>query len=203
MRLRSALLAACLLTAPAIVVAASAPRLAPWGITLTDMSPGVKPGDDFYRYVNGAWMDRTTIADDRTTAGVDVVLSDEAERQVRDIAVAEGAKPTSPSGKQIGDLYASYMDAAAIEQAGTAPLKPYLARIAGRLTRLGSPGCSRRRLLPARCAWGSAAIPPTLRSMRSLSARAGWACRRATITCCPAPSTTRFVPPIRSMSRRS
>ena len=132
---RSALLAVtCLATSVAIgatpLAAQTAPKFAPWGIRMSDMDKSVKPGDDFYRYANGHWLDTTTIAPDRTSAGIDVVLADAAEQQVRAIAEEGKSKPVSASEKQIGDLYASWMDEAAIEKAGTAPLKPYLARIA-------------------------------------------------------------------------
>jgi putative endopeptidase len=126
---------ALLLAAIATPLLAAAPRYAPWGIKLADMETSVKPGDDFFRYANGTWLKTTEIAPDRTSAGVDVVLTDEAERQVRAIAEEEMAKPTDPAGRQIGDLYASWMDEAGIEARGTAPLKPYLARIAALKTK--------------------------------------------------------------------
>ncbi|MCY1171504.1 Neutral endopeptidase [compost metagenome] len=61
-----------------------------------------------------------------------MVISDEAEQHVRDILTDLAANPASfgASGKQIGDLYASWMDQAAIDAHGTAPLQPYLAKIA-------------------------------------------------------------------------
>ncbi|WP_430984559.1 hypothetical protein, partial [Escherichia coli] len=61
-----------------------------------------------------------------------VVISDEAEQHVRDILTDLAANPASfgASGKQIGDLYASWMDQAAIDARGTASLQPYLAKIA-------------------------------------------------------------------------
>ena len=132
---RSALLALTFLATPVLIgatplAAQTAPKFTPWGIRMSDMDKSVKPGDDFYRYANGHWLDTTTIAPDRTSAGIDVVLADEAEQQVRAIAEEGESKPVSASEKQIGDLYASWMDEAAIEKAGAAPLKPYLARIA-------------------------------------------------------------------------
>jgi endothelin-converting enzyme/putative endopeptidase len=60
-----------------------------------------------------------------------VLLVDEAERQVRTI-VEDLAKDSAKSGvigQQVGDFYAAWMNEAAIESNGTAPLKPYLARI--------------------------------------------------------------------------
>jgi endothelin-converting enzyme/putative endopeptidase len=127
---RPAIIAVSCLALATPLAAQTAPKFTPWGIRLSDMDTKVKPGDDFFRYANGHWLDTTQIAPDRTSAGIDVVLSDEAEKQVRDIAEEGESKPVSPAEKQIGDLYASWMDEAGIEKAGTAPLKPYLARIA-------------------------------------------------------------------------
>src|SRR5262245_19643788 len=44
-----------------------------WGFDLTGMDRSIKPGDDFYRYANGAWYDRTRIPPDRDSNGVDRV----------------------------------------------------------------------------------------------------------------------------------
>jgi putative endopeptidase len=111
--------------------AAAKPRFGDFGLDLTAMDRSVKPGDSFWHFVNGNWDKSTEIAADRTSAGVGVLLADEAERQVRSI-VEDLAKDPTTSGKvgqQVGDFYASWMDEAGIEAAGTAPLKPYLARI--------------------------------------------------------------------------
>jgi putative endopeptidase len=136
-RRSAALFGALLITAaaPLFVLAAAPattahPRFGDWGVAPADMDPGVKPGDDFFRYVNGRWFDRTQIAPDRSAAGVDVVLTDEAEAQVRAIAEEEARRADGPAGRQIAALYASWMDEAGIERRGTEPLKPYLARIA-------------------------------------------------------------------------
>src|SRR5882762_5870497 len=57
----------------------------PWGVDLNGMDSSTKPGDDFFRYANGAWYDRTRIAPDRGSNGVDRVLNDVAELRIRDI----------------------------------------------------------------------------------------------------------------------
>ena len=97
----------------------------------------VKPGDDFFDYVNGSWFKRTEIAADRTFAGIDSVLNDQIEKDVRSVIEDQAKDPTGNGrlGQQIGDLYASWMDEAAVEKLGTAPLKPYLDRIAAAKTR--------------------------------------------------------------------
>src|SRR6266567_8067034 len=59
----------------------------PWGFDLSGADRATKPGDDFFRYSNGAWFDRTVIAPDRNTNSVDTVLSDIVEARIRDILV--------------------------------------------------------------------------------------------------------------------
>src|SRR5918993_3811543 len=108
------------------------PTFAPWGIDLSAMDSGVKPGDDFFAYVNGAWAKRTEIAADRTFVGIDSVLNDQLDRDVRDIVedMAKDPAESGPIGQQVGDFYASWMDEAGIAAKGMAPLKPHLDRIA-------------------------------------------------------------------------
>ena len=129
MRLRHVLLASVILAAgPAL---AEAPKFTPWGVDLTATDATMKPGDDFWTYVNGAWDKRTQIASDRTFVGIDSVLNDQIDKDVRSIIEAKAADPQGSGqlGQQIGDLYASWMDTATIEKLGTAPIKPYLAKI--------------------------------------------------------------------------
>jgi len=139
---RFAFLSAALLLAGVAPLAAQTPNPAPaaktgarfgsWGVDLTALDRSVKPGDDFWRYVNGSWDKRTEIPADRSSAGAGVLLVDQAEIQVRTIVedlarVGEGAPAIN---RQVGDFYASWMDEAALEARGTAPLKPHLDRIA-------------------------------------------------------------------------
>jgi len=107
------------------------PAFAPWGVDLTAMDSTVKPGDDFFDYVNGAWARRTEIAADRTFVGIDSVLNDQIDRDVRAIVEDMARNPAASGqiGQQVGDFYASWMDEAAIDAKGATPLKPYLDRI--------------------------------------------------------------------------
>jgi endothelin-converting enzyme/putative endopeptidase len=108
-----------------------------WGYNAEAMDSSVKPGDDFFDYVNGAWAKRTDIAADRTFVGIDSVLNDQIERDVRAIVEDMAKDPTANGklGQQIGDLYASWMDEKQVEQLGTAPLKPWLDKVAAVKTR--------------------------------------------------------------------
>ncbi|MEG3123721.1 M13 family metallopeptidase [Sphingomonas sp. GB1N7] len=102
-----------------------------FGVDLTSQKKDVKPGDDFWTFANGAWDARTQIAADRTSAGPSVILADQAELQVKQILADAARDPagTGAGAKQLGDLYAGYMDQAAIEARGAAPLAPYFAKI--------------------------------------------------------------------------
>jgi Predicted metalloendopeptidase len=109
---------------------ASKPQLGDFGVDLTGMDRKVAPGDDFYRYVNGGWDDRTPIPPDRSRWGGFDILRDLSDQRTR--TVLEGASVdnnASPSAKKAGDLYASFMDETAIERRGAAPLKESLASI--------------------------------------------------------------------------
>src|SRR5690348_931464 len=133
MKFKVLVLAAASLRAFAPVAAGAAkPTYGAWGYDATAMDRLVKPGDDFFAYVNGAWYKRTPIAEDRTFVGIDSVLNDQIDRDVRSV-IEDSAKDPARYGKlgqQIGDFYASWMDAPAIEARGLAPAKPYLDRIA-------------------------------------------------------------------------
>ena len=124
----------------AALVPASAPakpHYGTWGYDASAMDAGVKPADDFFDYVNGTWAKRTEIAPDRTFVGIDSVLNDQIERDVRAI-VEDMAKDPGANGRlgqQIGDLYASWMDEAGVEKLGTAPIQPYLEKINAAKTR--------------------------------------------------------------------
>ncbi|HEX8301267.1 M13 family metallopeptidase [Sphingomonas sp.] len=109
------------------------PRYGSFGVDTTAQKPGVKPGDDFWTHANGGWADKVQIAPDRASAGFGTQLTLEAEANVRGILddMAKNPGAYGATGKQVGDFYASWMDEAGIEARGTAPLKPYLDRIAG------------------------------------------------------------------------
>src|SRR3954471_17565025 len=115
----------------AIAMPASAQPAKPvygdWGYDSAAMDKSVKPGDDFWAYVNGTWDKNTPIAADRASAGPFITLSDQSEKDVRAIVEGLSNDPNRTTlGQQVGDFYSSYMDEAAIEAAGTTPLRPYL-----------------------------------------------------------------------------
>ncbi|PHS21452.1 MAG: peptidase M13 [Robiginitomaculum sp.] len=103
----------------------TAPELGSFGIDTAAMNAEVKPGDDFFRYVNGTWLDTFEIPEDRTRYGSFSVLTDRSEKQVKGIIEDAAAKSAAPGSaeQKVGDLFASYMDADAIEAKGLTPLQ--------------------------------------------------------------------------------
>ncbi len=101
----------------------------PSGLNLAAFDTSVRPQDDFYRFVNGGWLDNVAIPDDRGRYGTFDVLREEAARRVRAIIEdAAAANATEGSLQQkIGDLYISFMDEATIEARGSTPIADDLA----------------------------------------------------------------------------
>lgn len=124
--------------APAASVTAAEPAPAKpengaWGIDLSSMDTSVKPGDDFYSYVNGKWNQRTEIPADKQDVGGLNSLQDKALEQTKallDTAVADTTAAPGSETRKLADWYASYLDLDAIEKAGFTPIKPELDAIA-------------------------------------------------------------------------
>jgi len=101
------------------------------GIDVAGMDPGVRAQDDFYRYANGRWLAHTTIPPDKSSYSSFTALADRTLEQLHGI-VEEAARSTAAPGseeRKVGDLYASFMDEAAIEARGLEPLRAELARL--------------------------------------------------------------------------
>lgn len=80
-----------------------------------------KPGNDFFRYANGAWLHRTQIPEDKPAYSLRVIMTDVTEQRLRtlmEVPAAKGdAEPPSLEVK-VGAYYRSFMDQARIEQLG-------------------------------------------------------------------------------------
>ena len=92
----------------------------------------VKPQDNFYQFVNGTYLKNVAIPPEYSSWGSHAELTQRnlgSLRALSERAVSRGAAGSALE-RQVGDLYASGMDAAAIEAAGVKPLQPLLDRIA-------------------------------------------------------------------------
>lgn len=102
------------------------------GVVLENFDKSVRPQDDFYRYVNGSWLDNTAIPADKSNYGTFTVLADNARKDMRVIIEESAANTTAKKGsdkQKVGDLYNSFMDTERLEVLGVSPLKPELAKI--------------------------------------------------------------------------
>jgi putative endopeptidase len=109
-----------------------------WGFDLAGADFTKSPGDDFFRYGNGAWYDRALIPPDRSAIGVDTALTITAEARIRDILErgenGVGASSRADAAK-IGAFYAAFMDEARAEALDPEPIAPLLRTVSLAATR--------------------------------------------------------------------
>jgi len=108
-----------------------AQRMGTWGIDTAGMDKSVKPGDDFFAYVNGNWARTTEIPADRSSFGAFATLRDLSEARVRQLIESYPAGDPATGGDQakVAALYRTYMDEAAAERLDAIPLLTRLASI--------------------------------------------------------------------------
>ncbi|GAB2975400.1 zinc metalloprotease Zmp1 [Frigoribacterium salinisoli] len=103
----------------------------PSGITTDELDPDVRPQDDLFRHVNGRWIARTEIPEDKARYGSFTLLAEEAEQAVRDIVHESQTAEPGTEARKVGDLYTSFLDEERIERLGAEPLVPLLAEVDG------------------------------------------------------------------------
>ena len=131
---RAFLFALCVAAAACMKPAAPS---APAGSVESGLEPAsfdktVRPQDDLFRHVNGAWLASTEIPGDKASYGAFDILFDKAQSDLRAIveqAAASANKPAGSDAQKIGDFYESFMNEARAEELGLAPLRPELEAI--------------------------------------------------------------------------
>ena len=109
------------------------PAIGAWGVDLADMDKSVKPGDDFFLYVNGTWLKTAVIPPDRTRVGAFQDLVILSEQRMLAIASDLDAKPyasLNPEEKKLRDLYDAFIDTKSRDAQGLRPAKRDLAYLA-------------------------------------------------------------------------
>ena len=99
------------------------------GLALEELSAEIRPQDDLFRHVNGAWLERTDIPEDKARWGSFHLIAEQAEKDVHAIIEESQQADAGTEARKIGDLYTSFMDTARIEELGGAPLVDVLARV--------------------------------------------------------------------------
>ena len=107
------------------------------GLDLKGYDKTVRPQDDLFRAANGHWLSTTEIPADKSSYGAFHLLADLSDKRARAI-IEDLSKKKAQGGsveQKIGDYYAAYMNTAAIDKAGLAPIKALLDSIAAIQTR--------------------------------------------------------------------
>ncbi len=123
LKLLPALLLASALVAPGAFAKAV---YGEWGLVLSDQNTAVKPGDDFYMFVNGGWDKRTQIPPDRASTSDGHDIYERAEADLKTIAENAKNAASGSTERKVGDFYASFMDQAAMDTKGIAPVQSRL-----------------------------------------------------------------------------
>src|ERR1043165_6737593 len=116
-------------TAATSSTSTAAKRYGTWGVDLDAMDKSVKPGDDFFRYVNGKWAATAEIPAAKTSYGAFAMLRDLSEVRVHEILerfpADKNLQPGSDEAK-IATIYRSFLDEAAVEKLDAKPIQPSL-----------------------------------------------------------------------------
>jgi putative endopeptidase len=91
----------------------------------------LKPGDNFYRFVNGKWLDTAVIPPTETRVGSFLDVYNHTKQHLKLILDSVSTTPQAQGSleQKVGDFYASGMDSATIEKRGYDPVKPFLSQI--------------------------------------------------------------------------
>jgi len=100
-------------------------------VTITGIDSSLKPGDNFFKYVNGKWYDSIQIPN--TQAGVGTYMFMNYPQRIRLQGILDSVSKSNNAkesfGQKVGDFYASGMDTITINKRGFNPIKPILAKI--------------------------------------------------------------------------
>ncbi len=98
-----------------------------------NMDTSVKPGDNFYLYVNGGWIKNNPIPPEYSQYGAFTVLYENNQKQLKTLVEEVSADKTAKKGsiaQKIRDFYNSGMDTAGINKLGIKAIEKELNEIA-------------------------------------------------------------------------
>jgi putative endopeptidase len=99
------------------------------GIDTSCMDKSVRPQDDLFRAVNGAWLARTEIPPDRSIYGAFEILREKTELDCKSILDRLLLTAQGDEERKLADFYASYMDEARVNELGASPIAAELAAV--------------------------------------------------------------------------
>jgi putative endopeptidase len=98
-------------------------------IDKTQLDTTVKPGDDFFAYVNSKWIKNNPIPATEGSWGSFYILRDSSKAVLHRIGEKDAATKNAAKGsttQMVGDFYATGMDTTAINAAGIKPTQPWI-----------------------------------------------------------------------------
>jgi putative endopeptidase len=100
-------------------------------VDVAGIDRSIKPGDNFFRFVNGRWYDTVKIDNEQSGVGSYSFLNIPQKKLLQSIldSVSKAKNTLGSVDQKVGDFYASGMDTATINKRGYQPVKPILARI--------------------------------------------------------------------------
>ncbi|HEY4063012.1 MAG TPA: M13 family metallopeptidase [Puia sp.] len=100
-------------------------------VDVAGIDTSIKPGDNFFRYVNGRWYDTAKIADDQTGVGSYSFMNIPQKQLLQNILDSVSKTQNAPGSidQKVGDFYASGMDTTTINQRGYEPIRSILGQI--------------------------------------------------------------------------
>jgi putative endopeptidase len=108
------------------------PQYGIWGLDTAGQDTSASLGNDFFRYTNGAWLDRTPIPSDKPGISLRLLMTDRTEARLHEIMESAAAKathePADLEGK-VGAFYKAFMDENRVEQLGANPISAELDQV--------------------------------------------------------------------------
>ena len=100
-------------------------------VDVAGIDASIKPGDNFFRYVNGKWYDSAKIDAEQVGVGSYMFLNIPQKKLLQGIldSISSAKNNMGSLEQKVGDFYASGMDTATVNQRGYEPIKPMLDRI--------------------------------------------------------------------------
>ncbi|MEK7265935.1 MAG: M13 family metallopeptidase [Pseudomonadota bacterium] len=110
---------------------ADAPELGSFGVDLSSEDGAVDPGDDFYSFVNGAWVKSFEMPGEYSSYGSFTMLAERSEERLKEIVdeLSKARAAGGPAEQKVSDFYAAYLDVDGINAKGLTPLAEDFARI--------------------------------------------------------------------------
>ena len=119
------------LTLASLAVALLLPAATVGAQTATDagVDTSIKPGDDFFAYANGDWLKNTQIPAGKQRWTVGNEITELTRQQIAKLLDDAATEPKDSTARKVADFRKAFLNEAAIEAKGIAPIKSLLDQI--------------------------------------------------------------------------